>query len=77
LLEIASENVEILMGLLADAAFTTSLELKNHTLLLGIKKGTTIVDVSRFVFEKGIILTHLAEKKQRLEDEFLQITAKN
>jgi ABC-type multidrug transport system ATPase subunit len=77
LLEIASENVEILRGLLADATFTTSLELKNHTLLLGIKKGTTIVDVSRFVFEKGIILTHLAEKKQRLEDEFLQITAKN
>jgi ABC-type multidrug transport system ATPase subunit len=77
LLEIASENVEILRGLLADAAFTTSLELKNHTLLLGIKKGTTILDVSRFVFEKGIILTHLAEKKHRLEDEFLQITAKN
>jgi ABC-2 type transport system ATP-binding protein len=77
LLEIASKNIEILRGLLADATFTTTLELKNHTLLLGIKKGTTILDVSRFVFEKGIILTHLAEKKHRLEDEFLQITAKN
>jgi ABC-2 type transport system ATP-binding protein len=77
LLEIASENNEILRGLLADAPFTTSLELKNQILLLGIKKDTTILDVSRYVFEKGIILTHLTEKKQRLEDEFLQITAKN
>jgi ABC-2 type transport system ATP-binding protein len=77
LLEIASENIEILRGLLADATFTTTLELKNNTLLLGLKKGTTILDVSRFVFEKGIVLTHLTEKKQRLEDEFLKITAKN
>jgi ABC-2 type transport system ATP-binding protein len=77
LIELASENNEILRGLLADAPFTTSLELKNQILLLGIKKDTTILDVSRFVFEKGIILTHLTEKKQRLEDEFLQITAKN
>jgi ABC-2 type transport system ATP-binding protein len=76
-LEIASENNEILRGLLAEAVFTTSVEEKNHTIILGVKKGTAIVDVSRFVFEKGIILTHLAEKKHRLEDEFLQITSKN
>jgi ABC-2 type transport system ATP-binding protein len=77
LLEIASEDNEILRGLLTKATFTTSLELKNQTFILGIKKGTSIADVSRFVFEKGIILTHLTEKKHRLEDEFLKITSKS
>jgi ABC-type multidrug transport system ATPase subunit len=76
-LEIASENNEILRGVLSEASFTTTVELKNHTIILGVKKGTPIVDVSRFVFEKGIIITRLAEKKHRLEDEFLQITSKN
>jgi ABC-2 type transport system ATP-binding protein len=76
-LEIASENNEILRGVLSEASFVTTVELKNHTIILGVKKGTPIVDVSRFVFEKGIIITHLAEKKHRLEDEFLKITSKN
>jgi ABC-2 type transport system ATP-binding protein len=76
-LEIASENNEILREVLSEASFTTTVELKNHIIILGVKKGTPIVDVSRFVFEKGIILTHLAEKKHRLEDEFLKITSKN
>jgi ABC-2 type transport system ATP-binding protein len=76
-LEIASENNEILRGVLSEASFVTTVELKNHTIILGVKKGTPIVDVSRFVFEKGIIITHLTEKKHRLEDEFLQITSKN
>jgi ABC-type multidrug transport system ATPase subunit len=76
-LEIASENNEILRGVLSEASFVTTVEMKNHIIILGVKKGTPIVDVSRFVFEKGIIITHLSEKKHRLEDEFLQITSKN
>jgi ABC-type multidrug transport system ATPase subunit len=76
-LEIASENNEILRGVLSEASFATTIELKNHTIILGVKRGTPIVEVSRFVFEKGIIITHLTEKKHRLEEEFLQITSKN
>ena len=76
-IEVSSENNEILRGVLSIAIFTTALEVKPNMILLGLKQGYGILDVSRLLFDKGIIITHLSEKKNRLEDEFLKITSNN
>lgn len=34
-------------------------------------------DFNKFLFEKGIILTHLVQRKESLEEQFLQLTDKN
>jgi ABC-2 type transport system ATP-binding protein len=34
-------------------------------------------DFNKQVFEKGIILTHLVQRKESLEEQFLQLTDKN
>jgi ABC-type multidrug transport system ATPase subunit len=75
-IEIAAENMAILRGVFSEVDFISKIvDMPNH-LIINTKEGFSARDVSKLAFEKGIILTHLVEKKRRLEEEFLQITAK-
>ncbi len=76
-IEIGSEDLQILRGCLSDISFVKNMTEQNGYLMVSVESGNTLLDVSKKVFEQGIILTHLTEKKQRLEDEFLKIIAKN
>ncbi len=76
-IELAAQNNEILRGLLAESNFVTKLDFEHNLLIIKVKEGILINDVSQFCFEKGIALTHISERKNRLEDEFLKITSKN
>jgi hypothetical protein len=44
---------------------------------LSVKNGFGALELSQIAFDKGIVLTHLVERKRRLEEEFLQITSRN
>lgn len=73
-IELSAQNMDILRGGLSEANFVSKLDIKHNLLIINLKSGYSIFDVSKFAFEKGIILTHLAEKKHRLEETFLEIT---
>ena len=75
--EIAAENPEILRGLLGNLDYVSKVETQAHWLNVSVRDGFGALDLSRLAFEKGVILTHLVERKRRLEEEFLQITSKN
>ena len=62
--------------------------LENHPNFGNIKVQDTLVtaflnepmkseDFNKQLFEKGIILTHLVQRKESLEEQFLQLTDKN
>ena len=76
-IEIAAQNNEILMGVLSEASFISSIETKPNFLIIQVKEGYSAYDVNQLAIQKGIVLTHLNERKRRLEEEFLQITSKN
>ena len=75
-IEIAAENNEILRGVLADAHFVSKIENRANLLIINVKEGFSVLDVSQLMYQKGIILIHLNERKRKLEEEFLQITAR-
>jgi ABC-type multidrug transport system ATPase subunit len=76
-IEIAAQNLEILRGVLDESNFVSKIDTKANHLIISVKKGYSVFDVSELIYQKGIILTHLTEHKHRLEDEFLKITSKN
>jgi ABC-2 type transport system ATP-binding protein len=73
--EIGAKNNDILRGVLADVSYISKIETRPFGLLINIKQGFGAYDLSQLAFEKGIVLTHLVEKKRSLEQEFLQITS--
>lgn len=76
-IEIAAQNNEILRGVLAESNFISKIDTKANMLIVSVKDGFSVLDVSQLVYQKGIILTHLTQHKHRLEEEFLKITSKN
>ncbi len=75
--EIAAKDTDLLRGLFADVNYITKIENRAHLLSVSVKQGFGAYDLSQLAFEKGIVLTHLIEKKRSLEQEFLQITSNN
>ena len=75
--EFAAKDNEILRGVLSDVHYILKIENRPQTLSISVKEGFGAYDLSQLAFEKGIVLTHLVEKKRSLEQEFLQITSKN
>ena len=75
--EIAAKDIEILRGVLEGVTYISKIESRPHWLSVSIKEGFGAYELSQLAFEKGIVLTHLVEKKRSLEQEFLQITSKN
>ncbi len=76
-IEVGAQNLDILRGVLSEASFLKDIVLKPNILIAHVKEGFSSYDVNQLAIEKGIVLTHLNERKQRLEEEFLQITSKN
>jgi ABC-type multidrug transport system ATPase subunit len=75
--EIAAKNAEILRGLLSDINFISKLDEHHGIFIASVKSGFGATDLSQLAFDKGLVLTHLVERKRRLEEEFLQITSRN
>jgi ABC-type multidrug transport system ATPase subunit len=75
-IEIGARDIEMLKAVIGDAPFVSKIVEKNGFLLVGIKDGAGIYDLSKWVVDRNIVVTHIMEKKVRLEDEFLAITAR-
>lgn len=71
--EIAADDMESLKSALEE--FDHISEIKNEGDLLSIKLSNTTgtTELNRFLIEKGIVLSHLAERKSSLEQKFLKI----
>jgi ABC-type multidrug transport system ATPase subunit len=72
-LEIAADKNDELLAVLRTFPGIRKFEPAGETLLITLPGDTSIHDLSRFVFEKGIIITHLVVLKKSLESQFLEI----
>jgi ABC-2 type transport system ATP-binding protein len=72
--EMAAENLALLRGVLAEHPKVAKIEQKHNLLIVNTEDDFSVADLSRLATEKGVVLTHLVERKRSLEEEFLQIT---
>ena len=77
----ASETIEVMADvpnlgeLLLSFAGTSSLNRENGSFEVALYDGFKSKDLNSFLFEKGVVASHLVTKKKTLEKQFLEILA--
>lgn len=72
-IELASKDMVGLKSALNKYNSLESIEVSADKVAVRLKEGNDSGDLNMFLIEKGIVLTHLAEKKSSLEQKFLRI----
>ncbi len=74
LIEINALNQEKLSSLTGEFDFIKKIEKQKDYYIWTIDNSIPAEQISRLLYEKGIILNHFLIRKQKLEEEFLEIT---
>ena len=72
-IELAAKDMDKLKTVLNEFNGMVNMEETNSKYTVKLKEGIGSGDLNRFLINKGIVLTHLAEKKSSLEQKFLKI----
>jgi ABC-2 type transport system ATP-binding protein len=75
--ELQSDNDSDIIEALKDHPLVDKTIIVDGKVLLHPKGNLTAGDLNRFLFDKNICLTHLALRKNSLEQQFLELTEKN
>jgi ABC-type multidrug transport system ATPase subunit len=70
-----SAEVENLNELLLAFAGTSSIDRENGSYHVVMREGFHSKDLNKFLFEKGVVASHLLTKKKTLEKQFIEILA--
>ncbi|QOI96169.1 MAG: ATP-binding cassette domain-containing protein [Flammeovirgaceae bacterium] len=70
-------DVETLNELLLDFSGTSSINRENGSYHVSLREGFTGKDLNRFLFEKGVVASHLVTKRKSLEKQFLEILSES
>jgi ABC-type multidrug transport system ATPase subunit len=73
-IEVAAD-VENLNELLLQFTGTSSINRENSAYQVAMRDGFKSKDLNRFLFEQGVVVSHLVTKKKSLEKQFLEILA--
>ena len=74
-LEVAADDMEQLKNVMSNFQGIGKLEATPEVLILHPENGVTTRDLSRYLFDQNILITHLAKKEGSLEKQFLNILA--
>jgi ABC-2 type transport system ATP-binding protein len=75
MVEVGAENMELLQSYLGEFNGIQKLEIKEGLCQLSVAAGIKPLDISQFLFDKGMVINHLVEKGGSLEKQFLKILA--
>lgn len=70
-------DVENLNEVLLAFSGTSSINKENGSYHVSLREGFTSKDLNRFLFENGIIASHLVTKRKSLEKQFLEILSES
>lgn len=78
IIEVKTANsLESLVQLLKNYEGIGAIKVENDTVLATLNKEIATTDINKYLFENGIIVSHLRKRKPTLEQQFLDITNKN
>ncbi len=72
-LEISADNTGELLALLKTFPGQRKLESNGDIIMLTLPRNVPVSELSRFIFEHGVSITHLVSQKKSLETQFLEI----
>ncbi|WP_242086802.1 ABC transporter ATP-binding protein [Aestuariivivens sediminis] len=75
--ELRSNQQEKLLSFLENNQAFGTIKVQNSLVTAFLNEPLKSEDFNRQLFENGIILTHLVQRKESLEEQFLQLTDKN
>jgi len=75
--EISSDDIPVLIATLQNYPSIEKMIQKDNILLLQVTPEFEPQDLNRFLFQKGIVLSHLSLEKHALESQFLELTSKS
>jgi len=75
LVEVGAKDAISLENILKENEHVITVEKENEILLVNLKEDYLSDDLNRYLFSKGISLTHLAIRKRSLENYFLELTS--
>lgn len=75
--ELKSAQHEALVSLLQDNQEFTSVKEEGELIIAFLKEPMDASTFNKFMFENGIILSHLVKRKESLEQQFLKLTDNN
>lgn len=75
--ELKCNNKKELISFLENHNSFGNIKIQDDLITAFLNKPMKSDDFNKQVFEKGIILTHLVQRKESLEEQFLQLTDKN
>jgi ABC-2 type transport system ATP-binding protein len=70
-------DAEALNELLLQFSGTTSINRENGSYHVSLRDGFHSKDLNKFLFERGVVATHLVTKKKSLEKQFLEILSES
>lgn len=73
-LELQAEDLSKLSSFLTNIPWLEQARQVGEKLEAQMEQGHSVAEVNKLAFDNGITLTHLVSRKQRLEEEFLEIT---
>ena len=76
-IELAAENMAALELALQQMDFVDNIQEEGDKYIVKLKSSISQADLNRYFFNKGIVLTHLALRKQSLEKYFLGLLEKS
>lgn len=72
-----SEDINRLKEVLKHYPDVHSVQIVRDSVLFYPDKNLTASELNRYLFEKGIVLSHLVKRKESLEEQFLKLTNQN
>jgi ABC-2 type transport system ATP-binding protein len=75
--ELKCNNQEALIKLIENHKSFSNIKVKDNLITAFLNEPMSSEDFNKHLFENGIILTHLVQRKESLEEQFLQLTDKN
>lgn len=75
--EVKCNNQSKLVSFLENHKSFVNIKIQNDLITAFLNEPMKSDDFNKQAFEKGIILTHLVQRKESLEEQFLQLTDKN
>lgn len=72
-----SEDINRLKEVLKHHPDVHSVQIVRDSVLFYPDKNLTASELNRYLFEKGIVLSHLVKRKESLEEQFLKLTNQN
>jgi ABC-2 type transport system ATP-binding protein len=74
--ELQADDLSALQAVIDQHPASAKTVIENGKLLMFLQSPLDAAALNRFAFEKGIALSHLAERRNSLEAQFLELTAK-